>query len=187
MATKTRVTAATAIGAALSFWLAGVAGAQNLVVNGDFATDASGWSTTYHGPVIAIAWSPLDPADPTPSGSLEVTSTISNGGTGGPTQCVDLLVAEPELRMDVLVPTQPAFAYVNARPLRPLVFRSGLQRRRDLDGVRARNRLGWAGLDAARGATHPAGFGAGGPGRSGHREAARQRAGRRVLRQRVPA
>ena len=116
MATTTRGTVAAAIGAGLSLWLAGAAHAQNLVVNGDFATNPSGWSTAYHAPEIAIAWSDLDPADPTPSGSLQVTSTSTEGGSGGPTQCVDLLVAEPELRMDVLVPSQPAFAYVTAYP-----------------------------------------------------------------------
>lgn len=116
MATTTRGTVAIAIGAVLSLWLAGAARAQNFVVNGDFATNPSGWSTAYHGPVISIAWSDLDPADPTPSGSLQVTSTVASGGSGGPTQCVDLLLAEPELRMDVLVPSQPAFAYVTASP-----------------------------------------------------------------------
>lgn len=117
MATTTRGTVAIAIGAALSLCLAEAARAQNLVVNGDFAANVLGWSTAYHAPEISIAWSDLDPADPTPSGSIEVTSTItSGGGSAGPTQCVDLLFAEPELRMDVLVPSQPAFAYVTAFP-----------------------------------------------------------------------
>lgn len=116
MATTSRGMAVAAIGAALWLWLAGAARAQNLVANGDFATNVSGWSTAYHAPAIAIAWSDLDPADPTPSGSIQVTSTVTSGGSGGPTQCVDLLVGEPELRMDVLVPSQPGFAYVNASP-----------------------------------------------------------------------
>jgi hypothetical protein len=116
VATRTRWKLTAAIGAALLLWLTGTARAQNLVVNGDFATDVSGWSTAYHGAAISTAWSDLDPADPTPSGSIQVTSTITGGGSAGPTQCVDLLVAEPELRMDVLVPSQPAFDYVTAYP-----------------------------------------------------------------------
>lgn len=107
---------AAAFVAALSL-LPGAAGyAQNLVVNGDFASNPSGWSVAYHAPEIAMAWSDLDPADPTPSGSLQVTSIISNGGSGGPTQCVDLIGAELEFHMDVLVPSQPAFGYVDAFP-----------------------------------------------------------------------
>jgi hypothetical protein len=113
---RSEMTRMVAIAAALWLGQAGAVHAQNLVVNGDFATDVSGWSTAYHGSGITIAWSSLDPADPTASGSLEVTSTISNGGAGGATQCVDLLVANPELRMDVMVPSQPGFAYVNAAP-----------------------------------------------------------------------
>lgn len=116
MAAKIRGMLTAAIGTAVSLCLAEAAGAQNLVVNGDFATDPSGWDPAAHAPAISIAWSPLDPADPTPSGSLEVTTIISTAGSGGPTQCVDLLVANPQLAMDVLVPSQPAFNYVLASP-----------------------------------------------------------------------
>ena len=107
---------AAAVVAALSLLPGVAARAQNLVVNGDFASNSSGWSVAYHAPEISIAWSDLDPADPTPSGSLQVTSTVSNAGSGGPTQCVDLPGAELDFHMDVLVPSQPAFAYVTAFP-----------------------------------------------------------------------
>jgi hypothetical protein len=96
--------------------LAGAARGQNLVVNGDFATDVAGWSTAYHGPVISIAWSPLDAAGSTQSGSVEVTSTDASGGSGGPTQCVDLPDAAVVLRMDILVPVQSSFPDLYADP-----------------------------------------------------------------------
>lgn len=115
LGTRSRVwSAAFALAFALGF--AAPAGAQNLVLNGDFDLDVSGCSTAYHGPVITIAWSPLDPGDPTASGSIEVTSTVDSGGVGGPTQCGDVPSGSPLfLSMEILVPTQ-SFEYPYGYP-----------------------------------------------------------------------
>jgi hypothetical protein len=96
--------------------LGGVAGAQNLVVNGDFASDVSGWGTAYSGPGISIAWSALDPADPIASGSAEVTSITTSGSAGGADQCVELISGPLVLRMNAMTPTQPDLPYVAATP-----------------------------------------------------------------------
>ena len=116
MTNRRRVWLLHSIGWTVWISISGAAGAQNLVVNGDFAADVAGWSTAYHGSVISIAWSSLDPADPSPSGSVEVTTTSMSGGSGGPTQCVDLAGGAIEIAMDAMVPAQPAFAYVVAAP-----------------------------------------------------------------------
>lgn len=96
-------------------WLlaAAPAAAQNLVVNGDFATNVAGWSNPVPSE-IGFAWSELDPLDPTPSGSMQVTSTISNAGAQGPYQCVD--TGEPvTMGMAILVPNQ-SFEYLYGNP-----------------------------------------------------------------------
>lgn len=75
------------------------------IVNGTFDADVSGWNPTSQ---VSIAWSPLDPDDPTPSGSIEVTSSTPNGADAGPSQCVSLAGPSPELlRAYVLVPDDP--------------------------------------------------------------------------------
>jgi hypothetical protein len=102
---------------AIALWLGAAAGAQNLVVNGSFDSNVSGWSTVPNDPEIGIAWSPLDPDDPTASGSIEVTSTVDNGGVNGPSQCVDATSASPlRLSMEGLVPTQ-LIEYLYADPI----------------------------------------------------------------------
>jgi hypothetical protein len=99
-----------------SLFLADVAGSQNLVVNGDFASDVSSWSTAYSGPQVSVAWNALDPADPTPSGSAEVTTTVTNSTDGGADQCVDLVSGPLWLRLHAMVPDQPAVTFVAADP-----------------------------------------------------------------------
>jgi hypothetical protein len=84
-------------------------------VNGDFATDVSGWNTSYHGAVISIAWSSQDAADSARSGSIEVTSTASSGNAAGATECVGLPAAALVMSMDILVPPQD-FSYLYADP-----------------------------------------------------------------------
>lgn len=85
-------------------------------MNGSFDSDLSGWSSTYHGSVIGIAWSALDPHDPTGSGSIQVTSKIDNGGVGGATQCVDVIgVSSLMMRVESVVFPQ-SFEYLYADP-----------------------------------------------------------------------
>jgi hypothetical protein len=95
--------------------LAAPAAPQNLLVNGEFDANLSGWSNPLP-TTIGMAWSPQDPSDPTPSGSIEMVSTVSNAGTLGPSQCVDVDAGVP-LRMGVtiLVPTQ-SFEYLDGDP-----------------------------------------------------------------------
>lgn len=101
--------------AGLVLLLAVPAAAQNLLVNGEFDANLAGWSNL--DPVeIGMAWSPQDPGDPTPSGSIEVVSTVSNGGATGPSQCVDVDAGVPLwMSVTILVPTQ-SFEYLYADP-----------------------------------------------------------------------
>ena len=58
-------------GAALLLWVgAGAASAENILVNGDFDDDLSGW--TCEGPPAELAWTPEDGSGRSSSGSLRV-------------------------------------------------------------------------------------------------------------------
>jgi len=73
--------------ALLALLLAAPAGAANLVTNGHFDTDISGW--TLYGTESTIARNLNYDMGTTPSvGSLEIETWISNGGLEGPIQCI---------------------------------------------------------------------------------------------------
>ena len=94
--------------AALSIWIlfpGPVAWGQNLVVNPDFDSDVSGWSTSA---TASIEWDPLDAEGDPASGSALVTnrSTTALDATGA-WQCLDFIEAEAFYRLaaEVLVPS----------------------------------------------------------------------------------
>jgi hypothetical protein len=73
------------------------------IENGSLDADDSGW--TPGNEQVSQVWSPLDPADPTPSGSLAITTITTSGGTSGSFQCLEDFVPPPTfVRADVLVP-----------------------------------------------------------------------------------
>lgn len=74
--------------ALLATVLAEGATAANLVTNGDFDVDVAGWTLLDSN--IQVDWSPLDPADPTTSGSIRVRSVATNLASPGAIQCIDL-------------------------------------------------------------------------------------------------
>lgn len=72
--------------AALSLLLALPAASQNLVTNGTFDTNVSGWGT--FDPNIVASWSALDAAGSSQSGSLLLSNNAPNGLNSGGYQCI---------------------------------------------------------------------------------------------------
>ncbi len=64
-----------------------------LLANGDFDTDIVPWVDLFPAPGTAITWSEIDAAEPSPSGSLQLQTLSTNGGTTGPVG--ECLVAMP--------------------------------------------------------------------------------------------
>lgn len=89
MSLRTFVTACIVIAAAAS-----VATAQNMIENGNFDTDVNGWLNET---VVILAWSDLDAADSSSSGSALVSNTHPNAGNGaGIRRCASVPVTAGE-------------------------------------------------------------------------------------------
>jgi hypothetical protein len=90
------------------------AGAVNLALNGAFDSTILIWQDPNDS--VTLAWSPLD-ADGSPSsGSIEVTTTNTSGGSTGAIQCATVGAANVEvLRADVRFLEQGAVDPVNGQ------------------------------------------------------------------------
>lgn len=89
------------------------AASQNLLTNGDFATDLSGWETP---PLLPQEWSPRDAGGSSSSGSAKITTTRGQGTGDDIFQCVPVTGATSyTARARALVEPQsePGEAFLN--------------------------------------------------------------------------
>jgi hypothetical protein len=84
-----RAASVAAIALALTLGLGGLAPAMaQILTNGQFDTDISGWADPFPDPEVVLSWDPLDAGGDPASGSLRIETAITNGTADGPRQCL---------------------------------------------------------------------------------------------------
>jgi hypothetical protein len=96
-----------AIGTSLCFLLvAPGAHAGELIANGHFDTDVSGWNNQFHASDFEFSWDSTDVDASANSGSLHNTTTITSSVLDGPLYCVALGPGSYQAAGSILIPPQ---------------------------------------------------------------------------------
>lgn len=82
------------------------AAAQELVANGGFDTDVASWIDSFPGSDMSFSWSAVDADGAFGSGSMQIDTSITNGGASGPFQCAPTIPGLHRASVRVLIPAQ---------------------------------------------------------------------------------